>query len=193
MVGQAQAAGALAAAEAELFKALAHPARARVLGVLASGPASVPDLCAATGLKPSHLAGHLTQLRAQHLVAGKRSGGRLLYGLFYPEVAWMLSAAESVLSARAAAEAVGLAGISASEAAAQGAGSADIGALVEEFVPVVEQSLERRALVAEAVESVSLRTGRSSEAALAALMADARERGRTLAQVASDAVAANGT
>lgn len=193
MVGQAQAAGALAAAEAELFKALAHPARARVLGVLASGPASVPDLCAATGLKPSHLAGHLTQLRAQHLVTGKRSGGRLLYGLSFPEVARLLSAAESVLSARAAAEADGLAGISAPEAAGQDAENADIGALVEEFVPVLEQSLERRALVAEAVESVRLRTGRSSEAALAMLMTDARERGRTLAQVASDALTTDGT
>lgn len=187
MVGRAQATGMLAAAMAELFKALAHPARARVLEVLVAGPASVPDLCTATGLKSSHLAGHLTQLRAQHLVTGKRSGGRLLYRLSYPEVAGMLSAAESVVSARAAAEADGLAGISASETAGQD-GNAHPRSLVEELVPVLEQSLETRALLAEAVESVSARTGQSAEAALAALLAKARERGRTLAEVAGDAV-----
>jgi DNA-binding transcriptional ArsR family regulator len=189
MVGQAQAAGALAVAEAELFKALAHPARARVLGVLTSGPASVPELCAATGLKPSHLAGHLTQLRAQHLVAGKRSGGRLLYELSFPEVARMLSAAELVLSARAAAEADGLAGIGAPEINLFEAGNADAGALVEELVPDLEQSLETRALIAEAVQSVSVRTGGSTEKALAELLNESRKRGRTLAQVARDILA----
>jgi len=193
MIGGAQAADMLAAAEAELFKALAHPARARVLGVLAYGPASVPDLCAATGMKPSHLAGHLTQLRAQHLVTGKRSGGRLLYGLSFPEVAGILSAADSVLSVRSFAEADGLAAMGARETAPPDAGSEDVGALMDEFVPLLEHSLATRALIAAAVESVSVRTGRSSEAALAALLAEARERGRTLAETASDAVAGDGS
>jgi DNA-binding transcriptional ArsR family regulator len=183
----------LAAAEAELFKALAHPARARVVGVLALGPASVPDLCEATGLKPSHLAGHLAQLRAQHLVTGKRAGGRLLYRLSFPEVARILSEAEAVLSVRAFAEADGLAAISAPETAPRDAESEDVGALVEELVPLLEQSLDTRALIAAAVESVSVRTGRSSEAALAALLSEARERGRTLAETASDAVARDAT
>jgi len=191
MVGQAPAAGTLAFAMAELFKALAHPARAGVLGVLASGPASVPDLCAATGLKPSHLAGHLTQLRAQHLVTGKRSGGRLLYGLSFPEVTRILSAAESMLFARAAAEADGLAGIGGSEIDRHDAGNVDAGALVEELIPILEQSLESRALIAEAVDSISTRTGLSTEAALAALLAESTVRGRALAQIARDTLAAD--
>ncbi|MFF2028699.1 ArsR/SmtB family transcription factor [Arthrobacter sp. NPDC058192] len=193
MIGPAQAADMLAAAEAELFKALAHPARARVVGVLALGPSSVPDLCEATGLKPSHLAGHLAQLRAQHLVTGKRAGGRLLYRLSFPEVARILSEADAVLSVRAAAEADGLTAMSAPETAPRDTENEDVGALVEELVPRLEQSLERRALIAAAVESVSVRTGRSSEAALAALLSEARERGRTLAETASDAVAGNVT
>jgi DNA-binding transcriptional ArsR family regulator len=189
MIEQAQTGSGLAVAEAELFKALAHPARAQVLGVLAVGPATVPDLCAATGLKPSHLAGHLTQLRAHRLIAGKRSGGRLLYGLSFPEVASMLSAAESVLSARALVESDGLPGIGAPEMAVQHAGRADVRDVVEELVPVLEQSLETRALIAGAVELLKARTGRSAEAALAVLLAEAREGGRPLAQVAKDATA----
>lgn len=193
MVGRAPVASTLAAAEAELFKALAHPARARVLGVLVSGSASVPDLCEATGLKPSHLAGHLTQLRAQHLVTGARSGGRLLYGLSFPEVARVLSAADSVLAARAAAQTNGLAGSSASETIGQDAGDEDVGVMLDELVPILEESLQTRALIARAVASVSSRTGNSSEEAQSALLAEAVDRGLTLIQVASAVVASDGT
>lgn len=189
MVRPVQAASTRAAAEAELFKALAHPARAQVLGVLASGLASVPELCEATGLKPSHLAGHLTQLRAQHLVTGKRSGGRLLYGLSFPEVARVLAAADAVLSARADALTVGLTVVTPSGATAQDPAVEHAGAMVAEIVPILEQSLQTRALIAKAVELISLRTGKSSEAVQSALLAEAVERDLSLSQVARDAVA----
>ncbi|MFF2316592.1 ArsR/SmtB family transcription factor [Arthrobacter sp. NPDC058097] len=175
----------VAAGEAELFKVLAHPARVRVLAVLASGPASVAELCSATGLKPSHLAGQLAQLRAQHLVTGRRAGGRLQYWLAFSEIADLLAAAESVLSARAAADSGGLAGIGASRAR-----SGTI--LTEESAAVLEESLNRRALITDAVRSVSARTGRSSEQALAGLLTEARERSLTLAEVSREAVAERG-
>ena len=170
MTGRAGPGERVAAGEAELFKALAHPARVRVLGVLASGPASVAELCSATGLKPSHLAGHLAQLRAQHLVTGRRAGGRLQYWLSVPEIAGLLLAAESVLRARAAAEAI----------------------LTDDSAAVLEESLGRRALVTDAVRTVSARTGRSSEHVLAGFLAEARERNLTLAEVSGEAVAEHG-
>jgi DNA-binding transcriptional ArsR family regulator len=178
----------LAAAEAELFKLLAHPARVRVLAVLASGPASVAELCSATGLKPSHLAGQLAQLRQQHLVTGHRTDGKLRYWLSVPQIAELLSAAEAVLSARAAAAVHGLVG--------SGASGADPGLaeaiLTDESAAALEESLERRALITDAVRSVSARTGRSSEQALLGLLAQARERSVTLAEVSSEAVAEHG-
>ncbi|MFC9350375.1 ArsR/SmtB family transcription factor [Arthrobacter sp. NPDC057013] len=190
----------VAAGEAELFKVLAHPARVRVLAVLASGPASVPELCSATGLKASHLAGQLAQLRAQHLVAGRRANGRLQYWLAYPEIADLLAAAESVLTARAAADAGGLAGLGAfrSGSALGGSNGAGIGpgsdaTLTDESAAVLEQSLGRRALITDAVRSVSARTGRSPEQALAGLLTEARERRLTLAEVSTEAVAERGT
>lgn len=190
MVGPSEPADWVAAAEAELFKALAHPARVRVLAVLAAGPASVADLCSATGLKPSHLAGQLAQLRAQHLVTGRRSEGRLQYWLSFPQIADLLAAAESVLNARAAADAGGLAGLDMSGA---GRGLAGESILTDESATVLEESLGRRALITNAVRTVSARTGRSSEEALAGLLTAARERSLTLAEVSSETVAVPGT
>jgi DNA-binding transcriptional ArsR family regulator len=181
----------VAAGEAELFKALAHPARVRVLAVLASGPASVADLCSATGLKPSHLAGQLAQLRAQHLVAARRADGRLQYWLSVPEIAGLLVAAESVLISRVAAAAGGLAAVGA-PGTGPGAGGSCVehGALLtDESAAVLEESLGRRALIADAVRTVSARTGSSSEQALSGLLTEARERSLTLAEVSSEAVA----
>jgi hypothetical protein len=54
---------------------------------------------------------------------------------------------------------------------------------------VLEDSLQRRALITNAVRSVSARTGRSVEEALAGLLTDARERNLTLAEVSVEAVA----
>ena len=176
----------IATGEAELFKALAHPARVRVLAVLASGPASVAELCAATGLKPSHLAGHLAQLRAQHLVTGRRRDGRLQYWLSVPEIADLLLVAESVLRARAAVEAGGLARIRESEALS---GGLDAAILTDQSAAVLEESLARRALVTDAVRTVSARTGRSTEQVLAGFLTEARERSLTLAEVSGEAVA----
>ncbi|MGN7253262.1 MULTISPECIES: ArsR/SmtB family transcription factor [unclassified Arthrobacter] len=177
-----------AAAEAELFKLLGHPARVRVLSVLASGPASVADLCSATGLRPSHLAGQLAQLRAQHLVAGRRDDGKLQYALSVPEIAELISAADAVLNARAVAAVNGFAG---SGASGLGPGLTEA-VLTDESAAVLEESLERRALITDAVRSVSARTGRSSEQALLGLLAQARERSLTLAEVSSEAVAERG-
>jgi ArsR family transcriptional regulator len=195
----------VATGEAELFKVLAHPARVRVLAVLASGPASVAELCSATGLKPSHLAGQLALLRAQRLVTGRRADGRLQYWLAFPEIADLLAAAESVLRARAAADAGSLAGIGPSRSGADGGGFERAGSglaglsqdgggiLTDESAAVLEQSLGRRALITHAVRSVSARTGRSSEQALAGLLTEARERSLTLAEVSTEAVAEHRT
>lgn len=186
MLGLTGSAERVAAAEAELFKALAHPARVRVLAVLTAGPASVTELCSATGLKPSHLAGQLTQLRAQHLVTGRRSEGRLQYWLSCPQIADLLSAAGTVLNARATADAGRFSGFGVPGA---DPGAADGVILTDEFAVGLEESMQRRALIIRAVRSVSARTGRSFEEALAGLLTDARERNLTLAEVSGETVA----
>jgi len=125
-------------------------------------------------------------LRAQHLVIGRRSEGKLQYWLSYPQIADLLSAAGSVLNARATAGAGRLSGIGIPGA---GSGPADEMVLTDESAAVLEESLQRRALITNAVRSVSARTGRSVEEALAGLLTDARERNLTLAEVSVEAVA----
>ena len=54
---------------------------------------------------------------------------------------------------------------------------------------MLEESLGRRALVTDAVRTVSARTGRSAEQVLAGFLTEARERSLTLAEVSGEAVA----
>ena len=54
--------------KAELFKALGHPARIRILELLADDEVPVSSLLTDTGMEPSHLSQHLAVLRrAQHV------------------------------------------------------------------------------------------------------------------------------
>ena len=67
--------------KANLFKALAHPARIRVLELLSAAPdnsAPVSYLLAETGLEASHLSQHLAVLRRCGLIEARRAGRMVL-------------------------------------------------------------------------------------------------------------------
>lgn len=66
---------------AALLKALAHPARLRVLCRLVEGEAPVPELQALTGLSASALSQHLAVLRGMAVVATRRQAQTLHYRL----------------------------------------------------------------------------------------------------------------
>lgn len=84
--------------KANLFKGLAHPARIRVLELLAEAPeVSVAELLADTGLEASNLSQHLGVLRRFLLVTGERRGSLVYYRLAYPEVAELLRVARALL------------------------------------------------------------------------------------------------
>ncbi len=65
-----------------LFKALAHPARIRILAMLRGGELCVCQLTAVLGLAPSTVSAHLTELRRADLLH-ERKEGRWVY-LFLP-------------------------------------------------------------------------------------------------------------
>ncbi|WP_415854659.1 ArsR/SmtB family transcription factor [Sinomonas sp. G460-2] len=100
--------------KANLFKALAHPVRIRVLEILAASPGescAVSVLLEGTGLEASHLSQHLATLRRCGVVTSVRSASTVTYSLASPAVAQMLAAArvfllESLAGAREALEAV---------------------------------------------------------------------------------------
>ena len=62
----------LAEAKAELFKALAHPARVRVLELLSAREHTVGELAEETGLELSHLSQQVSVLRRAGIVDSRR-------------------------------------------------------------------------------------------------------------------------
>jgi ArsR family transcriptional regulator len=84
-------------AKAELFRALSHPARIRVLEVLAEGEHSVGEMQPLVGIESSHLSQQLAVLRRAGLVSTRKEGTSVIYSLRAPEVAELLTAAKRVL------------------------------------------------------------------------------------------------
>ena len=87
----------LAVLKAELFKALGHPIRVRVLELLAVADTPVSEMLADTGIEPSTLSTHLAVLRRAGVVTAHRDGSSVIYSLTDPAVAGFLAAARTFL------------------------------------------------------------------------------------------------
>ncbi|WP_222193064.1 ArsR/SmtB family transcription factor [Modestobacter italicus] len=88
----------LAEAKADLFKALAHPARIRVLELLAEGEQTVGALAEATGLELSHLSQQVSVLRKAGIVDSRRAGNNVICRLCDPQTAELLGVARRMLT-----------------------------------------------------------------------------------------------
>src|SRR5215204_3124253 len=83
--------------KAELFRALAHPARVRALEVLAEGERSVGELAATVGLEASHLSQQLGILRRAGLVTTRKERSTVYYTIRDPLLVELLAAARRLL------------------------------------------------------------------------------------------------
>jgi ArsR family transcriptional regulator len=83
--------------KAEMFKALAHPARIRVLEVLVEGERSVGELQPKVGIELSHLSQQLGVLRRAGLVSSRKEGSSVFYSIRNPLVAELLRVAKQLL------------------------------------------------------------------------------------------------
>lgn len=83
--------------KAEMFKALAHPARIRALEVLSDGEHSVSELQPLVGIELSHLSQQLGVLRRAGLVVTRREGSSVIYALRDPLIAELLLVAKRFL------------------------------------------------------------------------------------------------
>jgi ArsR family transcriptional regulator len=83
--------------KAELFKALGHSGRVRILEVLRDGDRTVAELIPAVGLESSHLSQQLAVLRRAHVVSAVRSGSSVTYSIADPAIVDLLAAARSFL------------------------------------------------------------------------------------------------
>jgi DNA-binding transcriptional ArsR family regulator len=81
---------------AEIFKALAHPVRIRLLRLLRAGEKSVAELQEALGLESSGTSQQLTILRAKNLVSARREGTKVFYAVSDPQIFQLLDSAREI-------------------------------------------------------------------------------------------------
>lgn len=86
--------------KANLFKALAHPARIRILEILSGADAPIPvsEILARTDLEPTLLSQHLAVLKRHHVVTGERAGNAVFYELAHPKISELLVIARTFLA-----------------------------------------------------------------------------------------------
>ena len=87
-------------AKAEFFRTLGHPARIRILELLAEGDKAVHTLRDAIEIEPSSLSQQLAVLRLAGLVTQRRESGEVIYTLALPAVRDLLAAARVILQTK---------------------------------------------------------------------------------------------
>ena len=83
--------------KADLFRALSHPARIRILEVLADGERSVGDIAPLVGIEASHLSQQLGVLRRASLVTTRREGSSVFYAIRDEATVELLAVAKRIL------------------------------------------------------------------------------------------------
>lgn len=86
------------ALKADFFRVLGHPARVRLLQALGDGERSVGALQVALDLDSSAVSQHLSALRRQGLVAGRREGTSVYYRVSDPRTLELLELARSIIA-----------------------------------------------------------------------------------------------
>lgn len=83
--------------KAELFRALSHPARIRILETLSAGERSVGEMQPEIGIELSHLSQQLAVLRRAGLVASRKEGQSVYYSVKNPLITDLLKVAKQLL------------------------------------------------------------------------------------------------
>ena len=84
--------------KAEFFKTLGHPARIRILELLADRDHSVGELLPEIGLEASNLSQQLAVLRRAGVVVSRKQGNAVIYSLASPDMAELMAVARKVLT-----------------------------------------------------------------------------------------------
>lgn len=84
--------------KAELFKALGHPARIRILEHLRAGERTVSELQVLLELESSTVSQQLGILRARHIVEGRKQGTSVYYRVPDPLIFGLLDVARQIFA-----------------------------------------------------------------------------------------------
>jgi DNA-binding transcriptional ArsR family regulator len=86
--------------KAQLFRALAHEVRVRLLEELRDGECAVGELQERVGSSGPNVSQHLAVLRSQGLVAARRNGTSMLYSIVDERLNNLLDDARSIFESR---------------------------------------------------------------------------------------------
>jgi ArsR family transcriptional regulator len=84
--------------KAEFFKTLGHPARIRVLELLAEGDRTVGELLPEIGLEASNLSQQLGVLRRAGVVMATKEGNTVVYSIASPFIGELLAVSRKALT-----------------------------------------------------------------------------------------------
>jgi DNA-binding transcriptional ArsR family regulator len=84
--------------KAEFFKTLGHPARIRILELLAERDRAVAEMLPEVGLESSNLSQQLGVLRRAGVVTARKEGNTVIYSIASPDIAELLTVARKVLT-----------------------------------------------------------------------------------------------
>jgi ArsR family transcriptional regulator len=82
--------------KAELFKALGHPVRVRILELLRTSERTVSELQALLDIEASSVSQQLAVLRSRHLVTGRKEGTSVYYRVIDRQVFELLDVARAM-------------------------------------------------------------------------------------------------
>ncbi len=83
--------------KADLFKAIAHPTRIRILELLKDGELCVCDIFEELNVEQANTSQHLAVLKKQDVLQSRKEGLRVIYSIKYPEIIDLLGIADKIL------------------------------------------------------------------------------------------------
>lgn len=87
--------------QAEILKALAHPTRLYITGLLSKGPLCVCEITEKVGDDISTVSKHLSVMRSAGILSSEKKGLQVLYTLETPCVTRVFMCADTVISSKA--------------------------------------------------------------------------------------------
>ena len=86
--------------KADLFKALAHPMRIRILEILRQGERTVADIQSELGVESSMVSQQLAILRMKQIVGSRKAGTSVFYHVRDAQVYQILDAARQIFNSQ---------------------------------------------------------------------------------------------
>ncbi|AEF93882.1 regulatory protein ArsR [Desulfotomaculum nigrificans CO-1-SRB] len=91
----------IAQLKADLFKAISHPTRIRILELLSDGEHCVCDIFEQLNVEQANTSQHLSVMKKQGILQSRKEGLRVIYSIKHPEIIELIEFANKILKKQA--------------------------------------------------------------------------------------------